>query len=61
MIDCPFPGRFDEERREWLLDEGPINWDEVLVRWRRARADEQGLRPHASARVSTTSLRRKAA
>jgi ring-1,2-phenylacetyl-CoA epoxidase subunit PaaA len=33
-IDCPFPARFDAERREWLLDDGPIGWDEVLTRWR---------------------------
>ena len=32
VIDCPFPARFDEDKR-WLLDEGPISWDEVLVRW----------------------------
>ena len=34
VIDCPFPARFDEERREWLLDDGAIGWDEVLARWR---------------------------
>jgi ring-1,2-phenylacetyl-CoA epoxidase subunit PaaA len=34
VIDCPFPARFDEERREWLLDDGAIGWDEVIVRWR---------------------------
>ena len=34
VIDCPFPARFDEEKREWLLDEGAISWDEVLARWR---------------------------
>ncbi|MBV9804050.1 MAG: phenylacetate-CoA oxygenase subunit PaaI [Solirubrobacterales bacterium] len=33
-IDCPFPAAFDEEKREWLLDEGPITWDEVIARWR---------------------------
>jgi ring-1,2-phenylacetyl-CoA epoxidase subunit PaaA len=33
-IDCPFPGRFDEEKKQWLLDEGTISWDEVMVRWR---------------------------
>jgi ring-1,2-phenylacetyl-CoA epoxidase subunit PaaA len=33
VIDCAFPARFDEERREWLLDEGPIGWDEVVARW----------------------------
>lgn len=34
VIDCPFPARFDVEKKEWLLDEGPITWDEVLLRWR---------------------------
>jgi ring-1,2-phenylacetyl-CoA epoxidase subunit PaaA len=35
VIDCPFPARFDEEKREWLLDEGPVSWDEVTARWRK--------------------------
>jgi ring-1,2-phenylacetyl-CoA epoxidase subunit PaaA len=34
IIDCPFPARFDVEKKEWMLDEGPISWDEVLLRWR---------------------------
>jgi ring-1,2-phenylacetyl-CoA epoxidase subunit PaaA len=34
VIDCPFPARFDEEKREWLLDDGAIEWDEVITRWR---------------------------
>ncbi len=34
VIDCPFPARFDEERREWLLDEGVREWQEVIARWR---------------------------
>jgi ring-1,2-phenylacetyl-CoA epoxidase subunit PaaA len=34
VIDCPFPARFDEEKREWLLDDGAIGWDEVRTRWR---------------------------
>ena len=34
VIDCPFPAAFDEERREWLLDEGPIEWSDVVARWR---------------------------
>jgi ring-1,2-phenylacetyl-CoA epoxidase subunit PaaA len=33
VIDCPFPARFDEDRREWQLDDGAIGWDEVLTRW----------------------------
>jgi ring-1,2-phenylacetyl-CoA epoxidase subunit PaaA len=34
VIDCPFPAQFDEEKREWLLDQGRIEWDDVLIRWR---------------------------
>src|SRR4051812_7804120 len=34
VVDCPFPARFDEERKEWLLGDGPIGWDEVLTRWK---------------------------
>ena len=33
LIDCPFPARFDPERRAWDLDAGQISWDEVLERW----------------------------
>jgi ring-1,2-phenylacetyl-CoA epoxidase subunit PaaA len=33
-IDCPFPAAFDEERKRWLLDDAPISWDEVMVRWK---------------------------
>jgi ring-1,2-phenylacetyl-CoA epoxidase subunit PaaA len=34
VIDCPFPARFDAEKKQWLLDEGPISWDEVMQRWK---------------------------
>jgi ring-1,2-phenylacetyl-CoA epoxidase subunit PaaA len=34
VIDCPFPARFDAERKRWLLEEGPITWDEVMTRWK---------------------------
>jgi ring-1,2-phenylacetyl-CoA epoxidase subunit PaaA len=34
VIDCPFPARFDEEAKRWLLDEGEIGWDEVMTRWK---------------------------
>jgi ring-1,2-phenylacetyl-CoA epoxidase subunit PaaA len=34
VIDCPFPADFDEEKREWQLDAGPISWERVVVRWR---------------------------
>ena len=35
VIDCPFPARFDEEPKRWLLDEGAITWDDVMERWKR--------------------------
>jgi 1,2-phenylacetyl-CoA epoxidase catalytic subunit len=34
VIDCPFPARFDAEKKQWLLDDGPISWDEVMERWK---------------------------
>ncbi|MFZ0384495.1 MAG: Phenylacetic acid catabolic protein [Solirubrobacteraceae bacterium] len=34
VIDCPFPARFDAEAKRWLLDDGPIGWDEVISRWK---------------------------
>lgn len=34
VLDCPFPARFDSENKRWLLDQGPVSWDEVLMRWR---------------------------
>jgi ring-1,2-phenylacetyl-CoA epoxidase subunit PaaA len=34
VVDCPFPAAFDAETKTWLLDEGPISWDDVVVRWR---------------------------
>ncbi|MBV9282018.1 MAG: phenylacetate-CoA oxygenase subunit PaaI [Chloroflexi bacterium] len=34
VIDCPFPAQFDAEHKRWLLEEGPISWDQVLVRWK---------------------------
>jgi ring-1,2-phenylacetyl-CoA epoxidase subunit PaaA len=33
-IDCPFPAAFDAEAKRWLLDDGPISWDDVMVRWK---------------------------
>src|SRR4029450_2196561 len=30
VVDYPFPARFDAEAKRWLLDEGQIEWDEVL-------------------------------
>ncbi len=34
VVTGPFPSRFDAAAKRWLLEEGPISWDEVLVRWR---------------------------
>ncbi|GAB4432433.1 MAG: hypothetical protein OHK0015_19940 [Chloroflexi bacterium OHK40] len=42
VIDCPFPMRFDDAQKRWAVEEGPIGWDEVLVRWkRRGPANEE--------------------
>ena len=35
VIDCPFPAEFDEEAKRWLLEDGPIEWDQVIARWKR--------------------------
>ena len=34
VIDCPFPARFDPERKAWDLSAGAVGWDEVLARWK---------------------------
>ncbi|HEX8918990.1 MAG TPA: Phenylacetic acid catabolic protein [Chloroflexota bacterium] len=34
VLECPFPANFDAENKRWLLDEGAISWDDVLLRWR---------------------------
>jgi ring-1,2-phenylacetyl-CoA epoxidase subunit PaaA len=34
VIDCPFPAAFDAEAKRWLLDDGPISWEDVMVRWK---------------------------
>lgn len=45
VIDCPFPSEFDEDEKRWLLEDGPIEWDQVLVRWkRRGPANEEFVR-----------------
>ena len=35
VVDCAFPAAFDERRKRWLLEEGAITWDEVMVRWKK--------------------------
>ncbi len=60
LIDCPFPARFDEQQRQWLLEDGPIGWDAVLARWR-ARGPMNHEYVHRLQRgYQTTSLRRAA-
>ena len=60
VIDCPFPARFDEELREWLLDESPIGWDEVLTRWRARGPMNRDYVRTLQRGYQTTSLRRAA-
>jgi ring-1,2-phenylacetyl-CoA epoxidase subunit PaaA len=61
VIECPFPARFDEERRTWLLDEGATSWDEVLERWRRRGPMNETYVATLQRGYRTTSLRRPAA
>ncbi len=35
VIDCAFPAAFDAQRKRWLLEDGAISWDDVMVRWKR--------------------------
>ncbi len=35
VVDCAFPAAFDERRKRWLLEEGAITWDDVMVRWKK--------------------------
>jgi ring-1,2-phenylacetyl-CoA epoxidase subunit PaaA len=42
VIDCEFPLEFDEEEKRWMTDEGRIEWEQVLKRWkRRGPANEE--------------------
>ncbi len=34
VIDVPFPASFDAPNKRWLLEDGPIGWDQVLKRWK---------------------------
>ena len=49
VVDCAFPATFDERKKRWLLEDGAIAWDEVMVRWKQARPQE---RPSSSSRCS---------
>ena len=42
VLDCPFPVQFDPQNKRWLIDEGAISWDDVLLRWKaRGSMNEQ--------------------
>ncbi len=34
VLDFPFPSRFIAEEKRWVFEDGPISWDDVLVRWK---------------------------
>jgi 1,2-phenylacetyl-CoA epoxidase catalytic subunit len=60
-IDCPFPAGFDAEARRWLLEDGSIGWDQVMLRWRaRGPMNREYVRTLQRG-YRTTSLRRRAA
>jgi ring-1,2-phenylacetyl-CoA epoxidase subunit PaaA len=61
VIDCPFPARFDEEKREWLLDDGAIGWDEVMSRWKARGPMNREYVSTLQRGYQTTNLRRAAA
>ncbi|MBV9165315.1 MAG: phenylacetate-CoA oxygenase subunit PaaI [Solirubrobacterales bacterium] len=60
VIDCPFPARFDEEKREWLLHQSPIDWDDVLARWRERGPMNRDYVRTLQRGYQTTSLRKAA-
>jgi ring-1,2-phenylacetyl-CoA epoxidase subunit PaaA len=60
VIDCPFPAAFDPEKREWLLSDGAISWDDVQVRWRARGPMNVDYVRTLQRGYQTTSLRRAA-
>jgi ring-1,2-phenylacetyl-CoA epoxidase subunit PaaA len=34
LLDIPFPLQFDAANKRWLVEDGPIGWNEVLQRWK---------------------------
>jgi ring-1,2-phenylacetyl-CoA epoxidase subunit PaaA len=60
VIDCPFPAPFDEEKREWRLEEAPIGWDQVMARWRARGPMNRDYVTTLQRGYQTTSLRRAA-
>jgi ring-1,2-phenylacetyl-CoA epoxidase subunit PaaA len=60
VIDCPFPAQFDSDKRELLLEDGPIGWDEVMTRWRGRGPMNRDYVTTLQRGYQTTSLRRAA-
>jgi ring-1,2-phenylacetyl-CoA epoxidase subunit PaaA len=60
VVDCPFPARFDAEAKRWRLDEGQIEWDEVLPRWKARGPMNQAYVDTLQRGYRTTSFRRAA-
>jgi ring-1,2-phenylacetyl-CoA epoxidase subunit PaaA len=60
VIDCPFPARFDAEKREWLLENGPVSWGEVTARWRERGPMNDDYVRRLQRGYRTTALRRAA-
>jgi ring-1,2-phenylacetyl-CoA epoxidase subunit PaaA len=60
LIDCPFPAAFDEERREWRLEDGAIEWEDIQARWRRRGPMNRDYVTTLQRGYQTTSLRRAA-
>ncbi|MBA2450425.1 MAG: phenylacetate-CoA oxygenase subunit PaaI, partial [Chloroflexi bacterium] len=34
VVDVPFPAHFDAANKRWMIEDGPIGWDQVLKRWK---------------------------
>jgi ring-1,2-phenylacetyl-CoA epoxidase subunit PaaA len=58
VIDCPFPAQFEEDEREWRLDDGAIEWTDVQSRWRRRGPMNLDYVATLQRGYQTTSLRR---
>ena len=60
VIDCPFPATFDAEAKRWLLDDGAIEWDDVLPRWKARGPMNQAYVEKLQRGYRTTNFRRAA-
>lgn len=60
VIDCPFPAQFDAEKREWMLDSGPIGWEAVMTRWKARGPMNESYVRRLQRGYQTTGLRKAA-